>query len=455
LTSSLRPIVDQTLADKLLGAPEQRTVQREGRGVQTMVPAVISASKGVIGPLLDKLTEMMEDKYTNLIGVSNDTVVFLRDELRTINALLEKLEDTDELGPLVKAWRDRVREMGYELADFVDDFLHCAVSGSANAVFIDKVSLFIKTLRAHLDTTKQIKELQAHLKEINEEPKRYKFGDYVSRSGSLAVDRLPAFYSNEANLVGLEGPKEDIIKLLTDTDQQLKVLSIAGFGGLGKTTLAKEVYHEIGGQFDVMAFVSVSQRPDIRRLLHGIQLELGMREAPSTSDVKVIIDNIRKYLQPNRYIVVIDDLWVSRTWDLICSAFPENGMGCIVIVTMRKEDLASKLSYNYGHFSYRMKPLTDHESRILFSRSMFSSENYCPSRFREISDEILSKCSGIPLAITLIARLLASRPSPLREEWEGIRDSMGIQESDTNPTWERMRQILYLSFKDLPHHLRT
>ena len=130
-------------------------------------------------------------------------------------------------------------------------------------------------------------------------------------------------------------------------------------------------------------------------------------------------------------------------------------MGCIVIVTTRNEDLSAKLSRNYGHFSYRMKPLTDHESRILFSRSMFGSENYCPSCFREVSDEILSKCSGIPLAIILIARLLASRPSPLREEWEGIRDSMGIQESDTNPTWERMRQILYLSFKDLPHHLRT
>jgi hypothetical protein len=117
----------------------------------------------------------------------------------------------------------------------------------------------------------------------------------------VAVDRrLPALYSNEANLVGIEGPREDIIKFLTDTDQQLKVLSIVGFGGLGKTTLAKEVYHKIGGQFDVMAFVSVSQRPDIIRLLHGIQSELGMRESPSNFNVKVIIDDIRKHLQPNR-----------------------------------------------------------------------------------------------------------------------------------------------------------
>ncbi|CAO2189310.1 unnamed protein product [Urochloa humidicola] len=404
-----------------------------------MAPIVISASKGVIGPLLDKLTEMI-----NFIGVSKD-IVLLRDELRTLNALLEKLEDTDELGPLVKAWRDKMREL-----------LHRAGSGGANAVFIDEVSLFIKTLRDHLESAKHVKELKTHLKEINEQSKRYKFGESVSRSGSVAIDRqLSALYSDEANLVGVEGPREDVIKLLTDMDPLLKVLSIVGFGGLGKTTLAKEVYYKIEGQFDVMAFISVSRRPDIRRLLHDIQSELGMRESPSTFNVKFMIEDIRKHLQHKRYIVVLDDLWDAPTWDMICSAFPENGMGNLVIVTARKEDVASGGSNNYRHLSYKMKPLSEHDSRILFSRRMFGSENHCPSRFREVSYEILSKCCGIPLAIILIARLLANRPSPLRKEWEDIRDSIGTQESGTNPTWERMRQILYLSYKDLPLHLRT
>ncbi|CAO2164001.1 unnamed protein product [Urochloa humidicola] len=416
-----------------------------------MAPIVISASKGVIGPLLDKLTEMI-----NFIGVSKD-IVLLRDELRTLNALLEKLEDTDELGPLVKAWRDKIREMGYDIEDFIDDFLHRAGNGGANAVFIDEVSLFIKTLRDHFETAKHVKELKTHLKEINEQSKRYKFGESVLRSGSVAIDRrLSALYSDEANLVGVEGPREDVIKLLTDSmDQQLKVLSIVGFGGLGKTTLSKEVYYKIEGQFDVMAFISVSRRPDIRRLLHDIQSELGMRESPSTFNVKFMIEDIRKHLQLKRYIVVLDDLWDAPTWDMICSAFPENGMGNLVIVTARKEDVASGGSNNYRHLSYKMKPLTEHESRILFSRRMFGSENHCPYRFREVSDEILSKCCGIPLAIILIARLLANRPSLLRKEWEDIRDSIGIQESGANPTWERMRQILYLSYKDLPLHLRT
>lgn len=270
-----------------------------------MVPNVISSSKGVIGPLLEKLTELMEDKYTDLVGVSNN-IVFLRDELLTMNALLEKLEENDRLGPLAKAWRDQGREMGYDIEDFIDDFLHHAGSGGANAVFFGKVSLFINTLRDHLETAKQIKELKTHIKEINEQlNKRYKFGDCISRYGSVAVDhRLPALYSDEANLVGVDGPREDIIKLLTDADQQLKVLSIVGFGGIGKTTLAKEVYHKIGGEFDVMAFVSVSQRPDIRRLLHNMQSNLGMIGSPTTLDVKVIIDDIRKHLQHNRSLCI-------------------------------------------------------------------------------------------------------------------------------------------------------
>ncbi|CAL5007634.1 unnamed protein product [Urochloa decumbens] len=148
-----------------------------------MAPIVISAYKGVIGPLLDKLTKMMEDKYTNFIGVSND-IMLLRDELRTLNALLEKLEDTDELDPLVKAWRDQMREMGYDIEDFIDDFLHRAGSGSANSVFIDEISIFIKTLRDHMETAKHVKELKTHLKEINEQPKRYKFGELLANRPS-------------------------------------------------------------------------------------------------------------------------------------------------------------------------------------------------------------------------------------------------------------------------------
>ncbi|KAL6659050.1 hypothetical protein ACP70R_003090 [Stipagrostis hirtigluma subsp. patula] len=188
-----------------------------------MAGIVVSASKGVTGPLLDKLTKMMEDKCANLMGVSRD-IVFLIDELCTISALLEHLEDTDDLNPLVKDWRNQVREMGYDIEDLIDDFMHPVENDDAKTGFINKIFHFINNLRARLESASKIKELKTRLKEINERRKRYKLGDcVVSSSSSVAVDpRLPALYREAANLVGVEGPREEIIKLLTDTDQQLK-----------------------------------------------------------------------------------------------------------------------------------------------------------------------------------------------------------------------------------------
>uniref|UniRef100_A0A0A9CUD0 Uncharacterized protein n=1 Tax=Arundo donax TaxID=35708 RepID=A0A0A9CUD0_ARUDO len=420
-----------------------------------MAGIMVSASKGVIGPFLDKLTELMEDNCTNLIGVSSN-VVFLRDELNTINTLLEKLEDTDELNPLVKDWRNQVREMAYDIEDCIDDFMHLARSGDAKAGFINKVSHFLKTLRARLGAAKQIKELKTRLKEINERCKRYKFGDWVSKSSSVAVDRrLPALYNEAANLVGIEGPREDVIKLLTDMDQQLQVLSIVGFGGLGKTTLAMEVYNKIIRQFNINTFVSVSQRPNITRLLHVIQSKLGIGVSSPTFDVKDIIDSIRVYLQNKRYFVVVDDLWDVPTWEIIRHAFPKNDLGCRVIVTTRVEDVARWACCNHRQFIYRMKPLNDQDSRKLFFKRIFGSEDRCPSQFREVSAEILKKCGGLPLAIITIASLLANRSTPQRKEWETIQNSIVTWGSGTNSMLEGMRQILDLSYKDLPHHLRT
>ncbi|WVZ85501.1 hypothetical protein U9M48_032423 [Paspalum notatum var. saurae] len=421
-----------------------------------MAEIVVSASKGVIGRLLAKLTELMENKSANLLGVSKN-IAFLKDELPTMNALLEKLEDADELDPLVKAWRNQARELGYDIEDCIDDFAQRVGGADVDAGFIDKISHFLKTLRARLETAEHIKDLKIRLLEINERHKRYKFSPgSPPSSSSVAIDRrLPALYTESANLVGFEGPREEVIKCLIDTDQRLMVLPIVGFGGLGKTTLANEVYKNIREQFRAKAFVPVSQKPDIVRLLSGIQSKLEISVSSPCFEVKDIIDSIRVYLQHRRYLVVVDDLWDAPTWDIIGSVFPENGMGCRVIVTTRVEDVARRVCSNHQEFIYRMKPLSDEDSRRLFFNRIFVSEDNCPAQLRDISYRILRKCCGLPLAIVTISSLLASRPEPRRKEWENIQNSIGTWGSGTNPTLEGVRQILYLSYKDLPHHLRT
>ena len=132
---------------------------------------------------------------------------------------------------------------------------------------------------------------------------RYKIDDCINpTTGIVPVDpRMSAIYKDAAGLVGIDGPKKDLLCWLTDTHENLKVVSIVGFGGLGKTTLAKQVYDEIGGQFSCKAFVSVSQRPDMTRLLRGLQLKLGMEESSPNWEVQDIIGLLKEHLTHNRY----------------------------------------------------------------------------------------------------------------------------------------------------------
>jgi hypothetical protein len=114
---------------------------------------------------------------------------------------------------------------------------------------------------------------------------------------------MSAIYKEAAGLVGIDSPKKDLVTWLTDTQKNLKVVSIVGFGGLGKTTLAKQVYDEIGQQFSCKAFVSVSQKPDMRGLLSGLQLKLGMEESSPARNVheQDIIERLRVHLKNKRY----------------------------------------------------------------------------------------------------------------------------------------------------------
>jgi len=66
-------------------------------------------------------------------------------------------------------------------------------------------------------------------------------------------------YAEASGLVGMDGPRDELIQLMGG-ENELKVLSIVGFGGLGKTTLANEVYCKLQGEFQCRAFVSVSQK---------------------------------------------------------------------------------------------------------------------------------------------------------------------------------------------------
>jgi len=252
------------------------------------------------------LTKLLEEEYVKLKGVRKQ-IKFLRDELSAMSATLEMLADAEELNPQTRKWRDKLRELAYDLEDCIDAFMvrvdheHDGHSG-----FIKRFFRKLKKLKPRHEIANQIQELKASVIEASERHKRYDLAQLKNKSSSSSVDlRLQVLYEDIDKLVGTDAPKKQIIELLNvemnGSSTKLKVVSISGCGGLGNTTHAMQVYDTIKGQFKCASFVSVSRTLDVRKIL--IHIADGV-ECTSINtqddDEQQLIDKHRKHLHNKR-----------------------------------------------------------------------------------------------------------------------------------------------------------
>jgi len=126
----------------------------------------------------------------------------------------------------------------------------------------------------------------------------------------------------------------------------------------------------------------------------------------------------------------------------------ENNMRSRIITTTRIIDVAEHVGD-----CYRLKPLSDESSEILFYGRIFGSKDKCPRQLSEVSKNILKKCGGVPLAIVTTSSFLANKSEDTRV-WNDVCDSIGSG-LGRNPSMDDMRKILLLSYYDLPSHIKT
>uniref|UniRef100_A0A0E0J4I6 AAA+ ATPase domain-containing protein n=1 Tax=Oryza nivara TaxID=4536 RepID=A0A0E0J4I6_ORYNI len=432
--------------------------EMEGNGI------MVSAATGAMNSLLAKLAALLEEDYQMHKGMKRE-IAFLKDELSSMNALLERLADTEAaLDPQTKEWRSQVREMSYDIEDCIDEYTRQLRHGrpqrpGGNGImgFFHGYVQKVKDLVGRHEIAEQIQELKARIVEAGHRRKRYKLDSAVNCKSNHVVPidrRLPALFAELDALVGIDRPRDEIIKLLDDGEQRMKVVSIVGSGGLGKTTLANQVYQKIGEQFDCKAFVSLSQHPDMEMIFQTILYQVNDEVGRIRSgDKEQVISELRDFLKNKRYFIVIDDIWSAQAWNTIRYSLLENNCGSRILVTTRIGTVAKSCSSPCLNLVYELRVLSENDSKRLFFRRIFGSEDKCPHQLKDIAVEIVRKCGGLPLAIISMASLLTTK-SYVRAEWFKVRDSIGSG-IEKNSDVEEMNMILSLSYYDLPHHLRT
>ncbi|XP_058204017.1 disease resistance protein RPM1-like [Rhododendron vialii] len=427
------------------------------------------AEAAVLG-LLSNFAPYLQEEF-NLLGGVREDIEYIRAEFERMTHFLRVADAIEDRDPKIKVWVKQVREAAYDTADALDMYMlrlryrHHRSTGFRT--FVHKVSFFIKTLKARHQIASEVKGIKSRIINISEGHQRYSDVHGKKEQGSSSTHSDIAWYHcrgdalllQEADLVGIDNPKSHLIQLLVDEDPQLKVLSIAGMGGLGKTTLTKKVYDDatVKRHFQNHAWITVSESFKVEELLKDMirvlfeEVRQPIPRGVDSMDTNSLKGIINAFLQQKRYVLVFDDVWQIDAWQVLKIILPECNCGSRVILTTRNVDLASFASEEYHGMVYNLKPLPPKESWALFCSKTFK-ENSCPSYLEDLSKKILGKCEGLPLAIVAICGLLSTKEKSA-DEWERIYRGLGA-ELEGNDKLMSMKKILSLSYFDLPYYLK-
>ncbi|KAL8532978.1 hypothetical protein ACS0TY_009296 [Phlomoides rotata] len=306
---------------------------------------------------------------------------------------------------------------------------------------VHRVILAFRIRTLHLELHKYNREIGNFCHEVM--LKKSKIENMRSISGSK-----PSSHIKEDIIVGFEEDLMEIKGRLFGKPSKLQITPIVGMGGIGKTTLAAyvhddplSVYH-----FDVRAFVTVSQKYNEWGILSEILCLIDASKQHQGKSDEELKTQIYQFLKGKRYLIAMDDIWSTNVWDDVQRIFPDDSNGSRIIITTRELDIALYVAPLRHH--HEMHLISVDQSWNLLKKKVFAEE-HCPPELEEIGKLIARNCGGLPLAIVVIAGVLAK--VRMQETWINIAENV---KETVNASDGRYSEILSLSYAHLPHHLR-
>ncbi|PPD66639.1 hypothetical protein GOBAR_DD36483 [Gossypium barbadense] len=188
-------------------------------------------------------------------------------------------------------------------------------------------------------------------------------------------------------------------------DDSISIVGVHGTGGIGKTTLVKEIARKVKGKlFDSVVIVTVTQAIDIKRIQNEIADFLGLKFEEQSMVGKAI--RLRQRLKKEeRVLVVLDDIWGKVDIEEVGIPLGDEHKGCKLLLTSRELNVLSNEMDAQENFPIGF--LKEKEAWDLFKKMAGNCDESCD--LKPIAMKVAKKCAGLPIAIATVAGALRNK----------------------------------------------
>ncbi|CAJ1958743.1 unnamed protein product [Sphenostylis stenocarpa] len=430
--------------------------------------------------VLQQLYRLFDGERRLLKGIGND-LSYIKQELERIKVFIKdadrKTVDEGDTNEGIKTWVKQVREVCFCIEDVIDEYIMGVARYGAShqppgMISVHKILHQIKALKTRCRIASKIQVIKSEVRGITARSHRYAFhslpevGSSSSSRGATdvtLVHRTSSNFVEESDIVGFESQRNELIDCLLKGNHELMVISVVGMGGMGKTTLAKNVFHnqQVKIHFDCRSFIVVSQSYTVREVLIDMIQNFckdGSEPIPKglhKMDGNTLVTEVRQYLDTKRYLVLLDDVWNANLSKEIEHALPNNNQGSRIIVTTRMMSVAQQFKQSFLVHILMLQPLPENRALELFWKKAFrlgTTEKF-PTELVDVSNKIVKNCGGLPLAIVAVAGLLSTKEKAVFE-WTKVSQDLRM-ELELNERFTNLVGILSLSYDDLPPNLKS
>jgi len=355
--------------------------------------------EAVVSIVIRKLTDLLIQESI-IFNKSINEVELVRISLRQMQNFLIDAEDEKELDKCVKECVDDILTVVYKVEDAIEAFVLQRMYARGMG-FAWRYFFVPKNLKADRDLRNKIEKIKNMIEELDKSR-----AETLKKSNQVKPLRIPQLTSHrsryqdegltmnqqnnnssypvdeETEVIGFrEDIRKLVVMLIDRVYQGLRVISLKGGHGSGKTTLATAIYksREVKGHFDCRAWVLASG--NLTDVLLTTLEQIVNATVDKKSTKKELAEKIHKNLQEKRFLVVLDDLQEPSVWKELLDTFPDPKNGSRVMLTTSNHHVA--FSADTRVQLHQLNPLNDEDTCELFLKKVrlpddcqFSSQIY-------------------------------------------------------------------------------